>query len=365
MNTQFSLDTKIKVGIIGFGRMGRFYWEAMRKSGRWEIAYICDTDPTTRELAKKLSPESRVIDNDQRIFEDESIQVVGLFTLADSRLEQIEKAIRYGKHIIAEKPVADTMEKEWKVVDMIENSNVLSTVNLYLRNSWYHNLMKEYIQKGEIGELAIIRICHMTPGLAPGEGHEYEGPAFHDCGMHYVDIVRWYAESEYRTWNAQGVNMWNYKDPWWVQCHGTFQNGIVFDITQGFVYGQLSKDQTHNSYVDIIGTEGIVRMTHDFKTALRLGGNTFPGRRFALGHFVPRLRLGLVGGRLVSLGRAAPAGLCRRLFFVGLGCGLLRFFSLRGTATAGLFQPQPPPAAFPPGPVQSLSRAGWEWEPPG
>ena len=160
------------------------------------------------------------------------------------------------------------MEKEWKVVDMIENSNVLSTVNLYLRNSWYHNLMKEYIQKGEIGELAIIRICHMTPGLAPGEGHEYEGPAFHDCGMHYVDIVRWYAESEYRTWNAQGVNMWNYKDPWWVQCHGTFQNGIVFDITQGFVYGQLSKDQTHNSYVDIIGTEGIVRMTHDFKTAV-------------------------------------------------------------------------------------------------
>jgi hypothetical protein len=59
---------------------------------------------------------------------------------------------------------------------------------------------------------------------------------------------------------------------------------------------------------------------------------------FTLGHFVSRFgRLGFVGGRLVSLGRAAPAGLCRRLFFVGLGCGLLRFFSLRGTATAGLF----------------------------
>ena len=64
MDAQFSLDTKIKVGIIGFGRMGRFYWEAMRKSGRWEIAYICDTDPTTRELAKKISPESLVVEND-------------------------------------------------------------------------------------------------------------------------------------------------------------------------------------------------------------------------------------------------------------------------------------------------------------
>ena len=126
----------------------------------------------------------------------------------------------------------------------------------------------KFISSGEIGELAIIRVCHMTPGLAPGEGHEFEGPSFHDCGMHYVDIARWYAGCEYKTWHSQGVNMWSYKDPWWVQCHGTFQNGVVFDITQGFVYGQLSKDQTHNSYVDIIGTKGIARMTHDFKTAV-------------------------------------------------------------------------------------------------
>ncbi len=62
--------------------------------------------------------------------------------------------------------------------------------------------------------------------------------------------------------------MWNYKDPWWLQCHGTFENGVVFDITQGHVYGQLAQKQTHNSYVDIIGTKGIARMHHDFKTAI-------------------------------------------------------------------------------------------------
>jgi myo-inositol 2-dehydrogenase/D-chiro-inositol 1-dehydrogenase len=47
-----------------------------------------------------------------------------------------------------------------------------------------------------------------------------------------------------------------------------FQNGVVFDITQGHVYDQLSKKQTHNSYIDIIGAERIARMTHDFKTAV-------------------------------------------------------------------------------------------------
>ena len=260
-------STRINVGIIGLGRMGRFYLREMQKNDKWNVVSICDVNPKVREMAKNLSPSSKIMSDENDIFSDPDIQVVGLFTLANFRKNQIQKAITAGKHIMAEKPVADTLDNEWDVVDLIEKAPILSTVNLYLRNSWYHNTIKEFISEGEIGELAIVRVCHMTPGLAPGEGHEYEGPAFHDCGMHYVDIARWYAESEFKTWNAQAVRMWNYKDPWWLQCHGTFENGIVFDITQGFVYGQLSKDQTHNSYVDIIGTKGIVRMIHDFKTA--------------------------------------------------------------------------------------------------
>ena len=259
---------KIKVGIIGFGRMGYFYLDEMQKSGKWDIAYICDTDPKACELAKGLSPHSKIVDNDKVIFDDPDVQTVVLCALADSRKERIERAIRAGKHIISEKPLADTVENEWEVVRLTENSDLFFTVNLSLRNAWYHHAIKDFIAQGEIGELAIVRVCHLTPGLMPCEGHEYEGPSFHDCGMHYVDIARWYAESEFKTWNAQAIRMWSYKDPWWLQCHGTFENGVVFDVTQGHVYGQLAKDQTHNSYVDIIGTKGIARMSHDFKTAV-------------------------------------------------------------------------------------------------
>jgi myo-inositol 2-dehydrogenase/D-chiro-inositol 1-dehydrogenase len=85
--------------------------------------------------------------------------------------------------------------------------------------------------------------------------------------MHYVDVARWYANNEYKTWHAQGIRMWDYKDPWWVQVHGTFANGIVFDLTQVFVYGHLAKQQPHNCYLDAIGTKGVARMRHDFSTA--------------------------------------------------------------------------------------------------
>ena len=259
---------KIKVGIIGFGRMGNKYLTQLLKNGRYDVTYICDVCEEARQYAAKQVPQATIVADEDIVFNDPNVQVVALCTLANLRKEQIEKAVKQGKHIISEKPIADTVEREWQGVDTTEKAHVLSTVNLYLRNSWYHEAMRRFIDEGELGELAIIRVCHMTPGLAPGEGHEYEGPCFHDCGMHYVDIARWYARSEYATWHAQGMRMWSYKEPWWLQCHGTFENGIVFDITQGFVYGQLSKDQTHNSYVELIGTKGIVRMTHDFKTAV-------------------------------------------------------------------------------------------------
>lgn len=260
-------DNRLTVALIGFGRMGEKYLQTMKQSGRWTVKYICDKSPIARELSGKQYPEAVITDNDDIVFGDPEVEVVVLSALADSRLEQIRKAVASGKHIISEKPIAATVEEEEEAVRIVSGSKSLSAVNLYLRDSWYHKEMKDFVKSGEIGELAIIRICHMTPGLAPGEGHKYEGPPFHDCGLHYVDIARYHAESEYATWHSQGIRMWNYEDPWWVQSHGTFANGIVFDITQGFVYGQLSKDQTHNSYIELIGTKGLVRMTHDFKTA--------------------------------------------------------------------------------------------------
>ena len=46
---------KIKVGIIGVGRMGEMYLNEMLKSEQWEIVYICDLSPISREKAKEKS----------------------------------------------------------------------------------------------------------------------------------------------------------------------------------------------------------------------------------------------------------------------------------------------------------------------
>ena len=230
---------KLSAGLIGFGRMGRCYLDALQRDSRYRVTYICDPVEECRTLAKSLVPDALVCDSEEVVFSAPDVQVVIICALADVRPEQIRRALDSGKHVIAEKPLADSVEREWQVVTMAEEAEhrgLYSTVNMYLLNSWYFHEMQRIVASGEIGELAIMRICHMTPGLAPGE--------------------------------AQGLRMWSWKDPWWLQVHGTMENGVVFDITQGFVYGQMSKDQTHNSYVELIGTQGFCHMTHDFKTAV-------------------------------------------------------------------------------------------------
>lgn len=277
------MKKKIRIGVIGFGRMGRGFVSVMQMDDRYEIVWICDAHRETRELASKTVPTARITGDADQVLNDPSLDAVGLFTLADARPAQIQQALGKGLHILAEKPIAADTETEWELVRAIEKSGLIVGVNLFNRNAWYHKEMQAFIAEGEIGELAIIRVCHMTPGHMPTEGHAPEGPPFHDCGMHYVDVARWYAKSEYKTWHAQGIRMWNYSEPWWVQCHGTFENGVIFDITQGFVYGHLAKEKTHNCYVDVIGTKGIVRMRHDFKDAtIEMHGVNTTTRKTAL-----------------------------------------------------------------------------------
>jgi predicted dehydrogenase len=258
---------KLRAGILGYGRMGRAFATAMQESGLWDVAAVYDICGQTRQLASQQLPHAAIYADADAIFDDASIDAVGLFTLADARPQQIRQALATRKHVLAEKPIAADVATEWQLVREIEASDCLVAVNLFNRNAWYHRDIRQFIEEGEIGDLAVIRICHMTPGHMPLEGHDPEGPPFHDCGMHYVDVARWYANSEYQSWHAQGIRMWDYKDPWWVQAHGTFANGVVFDITQGFIYGHLAKQQPHNCYVDAIGTKGVARMKHDFAEA--------------------------------------------------------------------------------------------------
>lgn len=261
------MSTKHRVGVIGHGKMGRHWAQEFLKHPKWELAYICDQSEAARQRARAAAPGVRIIDDAEIIFNDPSIEAVGLYTLSDARPNLIRRALKAGKHVMAEKPIAADIATEEALLKEIEASGKLVAVNLFNRNAWYHREIQSFIASGQIGKLGIIRISHQTgPSTFPGEDHQPEGPPFHDCGMHYVDVARWYAGSEYGQWHVQGVRMWDEEKPWWATALGTFKNGIVFEIANGFCYGAMAKDPIVNSSLECIGTHGLARMRHDFAT---------------------------------------------------------------------------------------------------
>ena len=159
-----------------------------------------------------------------------------------------------------------TADDEVALLADIEAAEQVVGVNLFNRSTPYHRALVELAHRGDLGELLSIDVAHLTPDLLPSEGHLAEGAPFHDCGMHYVDLACMCAGSMIADWHAQGLRIWNWPDPWWVDVHGHFANGALFHIAQTFAYGQGAARITARNEVEVTGTHGVVRLQHDFRT---------------------------------------------------------------------------------------------------
>jgi len=95
---------------------------------------------------------------------------------------------------------------------------------------------------------------------------------------------------------------------------------------------QLGKIEIHDLLFHATGGIPRSRLLLGCGLGFYFGGSALPVRRSTLGHFVPRLRLGPVRSRLVSLGWAAPAGLGCILRFVRLLVLILGRSLFRGLA---------------------------------
>lgn len=309
-----------RIGVVGLGTMGWRHFEALVGHERWEVAWGCDRDAGRREAARGAVPGLEVGADAGALIGRGGVDAVGVFTLADARPGLIRAALARGLHVLAEKPLGATVAEEEALLGEIEASGRLVAVNLFNRNTWYHRLVREFVRSGEIGRLASLDIQHLTPDLLPTEGHQPEGPPFHDCGMHYVDLARWYAGAEFADWHAQGLRMWDWPDPWWVDAHGSFANGVIFRVAQGFCYGQGAATLTARSGIEAVGTLGVAWMNHDFReVVVQLHGATttevrrgpYEGKKLDL--LAGQLAESLDAGRNVGLPSARDGVIASRI----------------------------------------------------
>ena len=252
---------KLKIGIIGVGRLG--YEHACNIANRVPGSELVAISDANLERAKAVAEElgvSAVYADPRDLCSDPNVEAVAIITNTASHVDMIRIAMDAGKHVFCEKPLADTVEKCKEAEQIVAaHPDLIFMLGFMRRYDHSYAVAKKKIDNGDIGDIILVR-CYSQDPISIIEGTlEYaprSGGQFIDMSIHDIDLIRWLTNSEPRNlWAIGGCYEFKqYKD--WddgdnVSCLMQCDN----DAMAFFFAGRAA---AHGSHVEteIVGTRG-------------------------------------------------------------------------------------------------------------
>lgn len=197
---------RYQIAVIGCGAI----WDIGHIGGIREIPddvqvkYVYDTDETLADKAATEIGATRVDDTD-RIFEDDAIDIVAVLTPPTPRPEYVRKACAAGKHLLLEKPMARTVDDALDIFNTIRSSGVKCFIPFMRALSFATRELARELQAGTFGEpLSYVHTCLAVPyPWIPLEHwmHDQDqsgGPLF-DFSIHFIEAARALIGAEAKT----------------------------------------------------------------------------------------------------------------------------------------------------------------------
>ncbi|AEE92232.1 Oxidoreductase domain protein [Tepidanaerobacter acetatoxydans Re1] len=184
------MDKKIKVGVIGVGQMGYYHAQIYKKMPMVELAALCEyNDARCRQLQKEF--QCKIYKNYKELLENPEIDAVSI-TLPDNMHRNcVEVAVANKKHILLEKPLAKKLEDGKALYEATKDYDKIFTVGFLLRFDPRFNMLKQSLDKGELGDIIHIYCRRNSPIIGP---RRYVGAS--DLSMHVmihdIDYINWF-----------------------------------------------------------------------------------------------------------------------------------------------------------------------------
>ncbi|MDF2589004.1 MAG: oxidoreductase [Anaerocolumna sp.] len=190
---------KMKIGIVGCGGIANGkHLPAIKRNGNFEIVAFCDINKERAEKAKEEygTPDSRVYTDYLDLVNEKEITAVYVLTPNKSHSFISIAAMKAGKHVMCEKPMAKTYAEAKEMVDVAKETGMILTIgyqNRYRADSRY---LKRACENGDLGEIyyarahAVRRRAVPTWGVFLNEEEQGGGPLI-DIGTHALDLTLW------------------------------------------------------------------------------------------------------------------------------------------------------------------------------
>jgi len=208
----------LKLGIFGVGHLGKFHLNNWKEISGVELVGFYDPDDVSAQEVSEKFQLPRFLDAETLMTACDAIDVVAPTPF---HFDLCEKAIKKGKHVFVEKPLANTMDEARILVKLVKESNVKMQVGHVERfNPAY--LATQDVELNPMF-IEVHRLAQFNP-----RGTEVS--VILDLMIHDIDIILNLVKSEVKAISASGVAVMT-DTPDIANVRIEFNNGCVVNLT--------------------------------------------------------------------------------------------------------------------------------------
>jgi predicted dehydrogenase len=199
----------LRVGMVGYGFMGKAHSQAWRNAPRFfdlplqpELTALCGRDSAAVASAAETYGFAGWETDWERLIAREDIDVVDICTPGDTHAEIAIAALEAGKHVLCEKPLANTVEQGREMVAAAERASArgqAAMVGFNYRRVPALALARQMIADGRLGTVYQVRAQYLQDWLVDPEfplvwrlqAEKAGSGALGDLGAHSIDLAQY------------------------------------------------------------------------------------------------------------------------------------------------------------------------------
>jgi UDP-N-acetylglucosamine 3-dehydrogenase len=287
--------TKVKWGIIGLGWFGEWHAAALAGLGNVELHAFCTrTESRLKDLGGQFDVKHLYTDYDEMLADPE-LEAVSITTMWDQHAAPALAAIKAGKHVFLEKPMASTVADCRAIVGAARDSDRYFMVGHIVRFQPRYAAAKREIEAGNIGDVISMYARRNVPVSVGTSVLPKIGPIIGD-GIHDTDIMLWYTGARIESAYAQSLNVHGHKYPdvGWTMYR--FDSGAI-GVCENIWCMPDNRGFFPDERMEVMGTEGAIYIQENYPSlsVVVKDGSYMPDSTYW-----PEIRPGIRGGALAD-----------------------------------------------------------------
>ncbi len=187
------MDSTLNAAIIGFGAAGKIFHAPLLKGSRViQLASVQSSNPNSKEWLNEHFPNAIVVDDLQKVLDDEHINIVIITTPNHTHFPIAKRALEAGKHVVVDKPFTISSKEAEHLIALAKSQQKVLTVYQNRRLDSDFKTVQSLVRQQTLGAIleTTIHFDRYRPQVKTGTWRESNTDGagiFYDLGPHLID----------------------------------------------------------------------------------------------------------------------------------------------------------------------------------